>query len=127
MESFISALLVICAVFVAVPVAIFFIEVTAAIASSRRGSSVGMSRDPNHNVAVLVPAHNESAGLLPTITDIKRQLFAGDRLLVVADNCTDDTAAIAAARGAEVIERNDPSRRGKGYALDFGVRHLCQD
>ena len=103
MESLISALLVICAVFVAVPVAIFFIEVIAAIASSHRGSSTGMSRDPNHTVAVLVPAHNESAGLLPTITDIKRQLLAGDRLLVVADNCTDDTAAIAAAAGAEVI------------------------
>jgi hypothetical protein len=43
---------------------------------------------------------------------------------VVADNCTDDTAAIAEAAAAEVIVRADPARRGKGYALEFGVQHL---
>jgi cellulose synthase/poly-beta-1,6-N-acetylglucosamine synthase-like glycosyltransferase len=43
---------------------------------------------------------------------------------VVADNCTDDTAAIVQAAGVEVIVRADPARRGKGYALEFGVRHL---
>jgi cellulose synthase/poly-beta-1,6-N-acetylglucosamine synthase-like glycosyltransferase len=127
MENFVSSFLVICAALVAVPVAIFFIEVTAAIALSRRDVSVGISRDPDNNVAVLVPAHNESAGSLPTITDIKRQLLANDRLLVVADNCTDDTAVIAVAGGAEVVERHDSARRGKGYALDFGIRHLSVD
>jgi cellulose synthase/poly-beta-1,6-N-acetylglucosamine synthase-like glycosyltransferase len=48
-------------------------------------------------------------------------------LLVVADNCTDDTASLSAAHGAQVIERKDESRRGKGFALDFGVRHLASD
>ena len=52
------------------------------------------------------------------------QLQPGDRFLVVADNCTDDTPAVARAAGAEVVERIDPVRRGKGYALDFGVTHL---
>jgi len=52
---------------------------------------------------------------------------AGDRMLVVADNCIDDTAAVAAATGAEVIERNDPTRMGKGYALDFALKHLSLD
>jgi cellulose synthase/poly-beta-1,6-N-acetylglucosamine synthase-like glycosyltransferase len=42
----------------------------------------------------------------------------------VADNCTDDTAAVARASGAEVIERHDATKFGKGYALDFGVQHL---
>jgi glycosyltransferase involved in cell wall biosynthesis len=55
----------------------------------------------------IVPAHNEGAGLLPTIEDIKAQLHLGDRLLVVPDYCTDDTATIAAAAGAEVVERRD--------------------
>jgi glycosyltransferase involved in cell wall biosynthesis len=58
------------------------------------------------------------------IAAVKARLMAQDRLLVVADNCSDDTAGIAARAGAEVIERFDPDRRGKGYALDFGVRHL---
>jgi cellulose synthase/poly-beta-1,6-N-acetylglucosamine synthase-like glycosyltransferase len=46
---------------------------------------------------------------------------------VVADNCSDDTQKIAESEGAEVISRQDPLRRGKGYALDFGVRHLEHD
>ena len=41
------------------------------------------------------------------------------RILVVADNCTDATAEIARAAGATVLERMDPQRRGKGYALQF--------
>lgn len=55
------------------------------------------------------------------------QLAHGDRLLVVADNCSDATAAVARTCGAEVIERNDPSRRGKGHALAAGLRALAQD
>ena len=41
-------------------------------------------------------------------------------LLVVAGNCTDDTAVVAAASGAEVIDRNDPEKKGKAYALASG-------
>lgn len=82
---------------------------------------------PRPRVVVLVPAHNEGAGLVPTIADISSQLLPGDGVLVVADNCTDETAAVAAAAGAEVVERHDPVRRGKGYALDFGIRHLEPD
>ena len=75
-------------------------------------------------VTVLIPAHNEHLVLAKTLHSIFPQLAENDRLLVVADNCSDDTAKIAEAAGAEVIERFDPERRGKGYALDFGVRHL---
>jgi len=75
-------------------------------------------------ICVLVPAHNEASGIVETLSHIRQQLSQGDRLLVVADNCTDLTARIAAETGAEVIVRTEPERRGKGYALDFGVRHL---
>lgn len=78
-------------------------------------------------VAVLVPAHDESTQMLPTLHGLLAELGAGDRLLVVADNCTDDTAALARAAGAEVVERVDPRRRGKGYALAFGVERLRED
>lgn len=77
------------------------------------------------SVAVLVPAHNEAAGITATLDTIKPQLRQGDRLMVVADNCTDATAAVAAASGAEVVLRQDDTRRGKGYALDHGVRQLA--
>ena len=78
-------------------------------------------------VAVLMPAHNEAAGIADALGTVRPQLRPGDRLLVVADNCSDDTAAIARAAGAEVAPRHDAARRGKGFALDFGVRRLASD
>ena len=82
---------------------------------------------PAARVAVLVPAHDESTHLLPTLACLRAQLGARDRLLVVADNCSDDTADVARRAGAEVVERRDPALRGKGYALAFGVEHLRAD
>lgn len=75
-------------------------------------------------LAVLVPAHNEAEVLAGTLVSIKHQLRATDRLVVVADNCTDTTADIARSQGAEVIERRHDTKRGKGFALDFGVDYL---
>lgn len=127
MIAFFSILLVALAVLVAIPVCIFFAEIVAAIALPQREFEVPPTGEPRPRVAVLVPAHNESIGLLPTLSGVEAQLRAADRLLVVADNCTDDTAAVAAAAGAEVTVRNDPDRRGKGYALAWGIRHLGAD
>ncbi|OQW86166.1 MAG: hypothetical protein BWK72_18610 [Rhodoferax ferrireducens] len=78
-------------------------------------------------VAVLVPAHNESMNVLPTIACLVKQLNPSDQLLVVADNCSDDTAALARAAGANVLERHHAELRGKGYALAFGVDALRAD
>lgn len=78
-------------------------------------------------VAILVPAHNEEDGIAQTLATLVPQLAAGDRVLVVADNCTDATAERARAAGAEVVERFHASDRGKGFALAFGVDHLRAD
>jgi hypothetical protein len=77
-------------------------------------------------LAVLVPAHDEAEGIAATVAGLRAQLRPGDRLLVVADNCTDDTAARAARAGAQVTERTDPLRRGKGHALAHGLAGLGQ-
>lgn len=105
-----------------VPVGVLLLEVLAAVVFGRR-SAQPLSEFKGH-IAVIVPAHDESEAILPTLSDIREQLRAGDRLLVVADNCTDDTASVVAAAGIEVVERSEPDRRGKGYALEFGVGHL---
>ena len=78
-------------------------------------------------MAVLVPAYNEQAVIQATLQNLVVQLQPGDRLLVVADNCTDDTAQLARHAGAEVVERFHETERGKGFALDFGVRHLARN
>ena len=70
-------------------------------------------------LVIVVPAHNESRSLLRTVHSLQREV-AGDgpaRIVVVADNCSDDTAAVARSAGVEVLERLDAGRRGKGYAL----------
>jgi cellulose synthase/poly-beta-1,6-N-acetylglucosamine synthase-like glycosyltransferase len=106
---------------------ILLVEVVAAFLRFRRREAFVIPTGNRPRVAVLVPAHDESACVLPTLRSIQAQLRPEDRLLVVADNCSDDTAAIALAAGVEVTERNDRSRKGKGYALDWGVRHLRSD
>ena len=70
---------------------------------------------------VLVPAHNESAGIVRTIDNLKTLDWPQDRyrLIVIADNCDDDTAERARSAGAVVIERTDSSLRGKGHALAY--------
>jgi cellulose synthase/poly-beta-1,6-N-acetylglucosamine synthase-like glycosyltransferase len=124
MATLASISLVFLALLIAIPVSVFFAEVIGGITLSQRDETAPSGSDCCGRVAIIVPAHNESTNLLPTLEDIKSQMRATDRLLVVADNCTDDTALVAAVAGAEVIERNDPERRGKGYALDCGLKHL---
>ena len=126
MATFISCLIIGLAIVVSIPIVVFFVEVVAAIMLPTRARAP-QAHAKRPRTAVLVPAHNESTGLLPTLNDIKADLAPGDRLIVVADNCTDDTAAVAAAAGAEVVVRHDPTRIGKGYALDWGLRYLCAD
>jgi 1,2-diacylglycerol 3-beta-glucosyltransferase len=68
---------------------------------------------------IIVPAHDEAAGIGKTISSLHRLSWpsARYRVVVVADNCTDMTASISREAGATVLERQDPTRRGKGYAL----------
>jgi len=127
MMSVISFFLVVLAGLLAVPVTVLLVEVIAALAARTPNASSSSRTAERQPLAVVVPAHNESTGLLPTLGDIKGQLRARDRLLIVADNCDDDTAAVATRAGAETIERHDRAHIGKGYALDFGIRHLAQN
>lgn len=78
-------------------------------------------------VVVLMPAHNEQAGIEHTVRALAPQLDARTQLWVIADNCTDETARLAAESGARVLSRHDTARRGKGYALAFGIEQLAAD
>ena len=127
MAVLLSLLSVVFAGLIAIPVLLFGIEIVAAVGMPHRKFNLPAKGGLRGRIAVLVPAHDESGGLLHAIENIKAQLRAGDRLLVVADNCTDDTAAIARTAGAEVAERRDPGKIGKGYALDWGLRYLSAD
>src|SRR5690606_13349458 len=95
--------------------------------SARRSASAPAPGEERPRVAVVIPAHNEQAVLGRTLAALMPHLASRDRVLVVADNCKDDTATVARESGAVCIERTDAARRGKGYALDAGVNALRAD
>jgi cellulose synthase/poly-beta-1,6-N-acetylglucosamine synthase-like glycosyltransferase len=111
------------AALLAIPFVFLAVEAIASLLPPRR-SPLAAERPA---CVVLMPAHNEAGIITRTIRNVQGQLAPGDRLLVIADNCSDETAAEARAAGADVIERSDPDRRGKGYALDYGLNHLAAD
>lgn len=100
-----------------------FVEVVAGVT---RGRSRSSSKDIKSSVVILIPAHNEAALISTTLSSVKAQLSADDKIVVVADNCTDDTAEIARSHGAICYERTNPTLRGKGYALQFGLDELAK-
>ncbi|HLY07833.1 MAG TPA: glycosyltransferase family 2 protein [Planctomycetota bacterium] len=107
---------------IAAPAAIVLVECIAALWPRR--PRVVPAAPAGSSLVVLVPAHNEEAGIGETVRQILGQLETGDRLIVIADNCTDATAARAKEKGAEVLERADDRRRGKGFALAHGLESL---
>ena len=101
---------------IALPNLVIAVELVAGL----RPRALALPPEPVPRTVVLVPAHDEAAGIAAMLATVLPLLSPGMRLLVVADNCTDDTAAIARAAGAEVSERHDPAARGKGHALAYG-------
>jgi cellulose synthase/poly-beta-1,6-N-acetylglucosamine synthase-like glycosyltransferase len=99
---------------------IFSLEVFAGLLPSHPVKIAGLVP----KTAVLIPAHNEAATIAGILQPLVKLLSERLQLLVVADNCSDNTAEVAEHAGARVIERNDLDRRGKGYALAFGREFL---
>lgn len=123
MLTLISILAAVGAALLSVLVSAFVVEVILAV--TLYAEKLGVSPLAHRpNVAAIIPAHDESRNLIPTLLDLKKQLKPTDRLIVVADNCSDDTAIVAAEAGAEVLKRDNPLKVGKGYALDWAIRAL---
>lgn len=79
-------------------------------------------------LAVIIPAHNEELHIARCVASVAASRQGMDsEIVVVADNCDDDTAARALEAGARVLERRDEERRGKGYALDFAFDSLMPE
>jgi len=80
---------------------------------------------PPSRFLFVIPAHNEEANIRSTVTSCRDVAYepALYRVLVIADNCTDETARVAREAGAEVFERTDALRRSKGYALECFFDH----
>ena len=124
MLNFAALIFSLIVVIISIPVITFFVQVLLSLLPSSHKSTAAKHTP---TTTILIPAHNESTGIIQTLLSIKAQLTPNIKVLVVADNCNDDTAAIAQSHGVEVIERQHDTERGKGYALDFGIRHLANN
>ena len=83
---------------------------------------------PRSRIAAPVPAHDEAALVGRCVASLRKQSYPEDLydIVVIADNCTDDTAARAAAAGATVLVRTAPDVRGKGPALRWAMDHMLE-
>lgn len=77
-------------------------------------------------IVFLVPAHDEEVLIAHTVASLRAQDYPEERrpIVVIADNCHDRTAEIAAEAGALVLVRQDLEKRGKPYALQWALGHI---
>ena len=76
--------------------------------------------------AILIAARNEEAVLPHLLESIRAQDYPAELITtyVIADNCTDHTAAVAAQHGARVYQRFNTIQVGKGYALNYLLEQI---
>ena len=80
-------------------------------------------RAATRSFVILVPAHNEEKGLPATLASLLTLHYPKDKfeVLVIADNCSDGTAAVARSAGVTVLERFHETNKSKGYALEYAL------
>lgn len=90
---------------------------------ARRRAKLGA---PTHTFAILIPAHDEELTLPAALRSVAKLDYPPGmvRVCVIADNCTDRTTNVAREAGVECVVRTDAAKRGKGYALAFGLAHV---
>jgi cellulose synthase/poly-beta-1,6-N-acetylglucosamine synthase-like glycosyltransferase len=114
---------------VALAAAVCLYCVGLALAAPRTRRAHAADDAPRHSFAIVIPAHNEETHIADVLNacaglDYPHEKY---RVFVVADNCRDRTAAVAAAHGATVLERHDEARRGKGAALEWALAQVLAE
>ena len=94
---------------------------TLTLVGARSRSTPPAPLAPRTRFTILVPAHDEAAGIAPTLRSLSALAYPSTLfdVHVVADNCHDDTAAVVRAHGLSVHERTDLEHPGKGPALNW--------
>jgi len=81
---------------------------------------------PEKRFAVIIPAHDEGKHLPQTISSLRSCRYPGElsEIFVIVDNCTDNTAEVAAACGVNCLIRDEPTIPGKNNALMWGLERI---
>jgi cellulose synthase/poly-beta-1,6-N-acetylglucosamine synthase-like glycosyltransferase len=125
MGALVTAFLSVWGVLLLVP-ALYLLCLTLAGLFYRPPRSDG--KTPSIRFAILIPAHDEERLLPQLLASLRRLAYPRDlyEIFVVADNCADGTARVAAEAGARVYERADRERIGKGYALEWLLERIAE-
>ncbi|MBV8630590.1 MAG: glycosyltransferase family 2 protein, partial [Silvibacterium sp.] len=111
---------------VTLPLILELTLVTAASLLPRRKATITAFGDSQgeYPLTVVIPAHNEELLVARCVRSLRDSASGAHavRILVVAHNCSDSTAAEARQAGAEALVYNDPEARGKGFALSHGFK-----
>ncbi len=104
----------------------WFYQFVIAIAALVKVKEKPLQVEKNHRFMIVIPAHNEEAvvgNLVDSVLkiDYPKELFD---VYVISDNSTDNTTKVAREHGANVYERNDPTKKTKGYALDWFLTQI---
>ena len=126
MIDIVDIVLLVLVVMLSVPLGVVTIQCFVALFAGRsaRQKSSAAARP---SIAVLIPAHDEASVIARTLVSVCSHLREDDRIIVIADNCRDETAVVARSYGVEVRERNEPLHRGKGYAVEYGLRSIASN
>jgi cellulose synthase/poly-beta-1,6-N-acetylglucosamine synthase-like glycosyltransferase len=133
-------------IMVLIPCFVFFVECLAAFISASpsfnpeninpEGFPKGLAGTSRPRTTILIPAHNEAEQIVKVIQVLQTQLSEQDQVIVIADNCHDDTAELARSTGpkglalcasVKVLEREHKTDRGKGYALDYAIKYMFKN
>lgn len=126
MNSINIILTVLVVIFVALPSLLLSLELFLGLRHLKK-SSFGTADVARKPCTILMPAHNEELIIEQTLIQLKKEVLAEDRIIVIADNCSDSTTMLCRSLNIEVIERHSADKRGKGFALDFGIQHLLNN
>lgn len=107
-----------------IPLWIVTVEVAAALLYRRREVTTESASPDWPRSVILVPAHDEASVIGESLESLTQDLPPGSRIVCVAHNCKDDTAGIARAHGADVVEASDDGSKGKPAALLAGLAVL---
>jgi len=104
------------------PLVVELLIVTSALFLPRRKTRAVTSQPVGGRLTVIVPAHDEELLISRCVTSLLESANDSARILVVAHNCSDATAEVAQAAGADVLVYSDPNAKGKGHALRYGLK-----
>jgi cellulose synthase/poly-beta-1,6-N-acetylglucosamine synthase-like glycosyltransferase len=82
--------------------------------------------EPTSRFLVVIPAHDEEEGIANTVVSCLASNYPDTlfQVLVIADNCSDQTASVASNAGARVLERFDKEKKSKGFAIEYLIAEL---